>query len=52
MAAGDVMVEILLCIVPFLARLIGDWVGESALVSLLTHVNFGDVRLQCGSLSK
>jgi hypothetical protein len=51
-AAGDVMVKILLCVVPFLARLAGDWVSESALVSLLAHVNFRDVCLQCRSLSK
>lgn len=45
MAAGDVVVEILLCIVAFLARLAGGWVGEGTLVSLLAQVDFGDVRL-------
>ena len=44
-AAGDVVIEILLCVIPFLARLTSDWVGESALVSLLAHMDFGDVRL-------
>lgn len=52
MTAGDVIVEVLLCVVPFLTWLVGDGVGVNALVSLLAHVDFGDVRLQCGSLSK
>jgi hypothetical protein len=51
-AAGDVIVEVLLCVVPFLTRLAGDGVGVNALVSLLAHMDFGDVRLQCGSLPK
>jgi hypothetical protein len=51
-ATGNMIVEILPCVVPLLARLAGNWVGESALVSFLAHVGFGDVGLQCGSLSK